>query len=68
MKFHFCPTLEKFWKNLLVAPLEKIFPTPMVVLLFSDTFKKRNKRQLYLLTCRKCYLLLLGLSDTYLHV
>jgi len=39
----------------------------MVALLFSDTIYKRNNRQLYLLTCLKCYLLLVGLSDTYLH-
>jgi len=38
-----------------------------MVLIFSDTISKRNNRQLYLLTCRKCYLLLVGLSDTYLH-
>jgi len=38
-----------------------------IVLLFSDNIYKRNNRQLYLLICRKCYLLLVGLSDTYLH-
>jgi len=36
-------------------------------LLFSDTISWRNNRQLFLLTCRKCYLPLVGLSDTYLH-
>jgi len=39
----------------------------MVVLLFSDTISKRNNRQLYLLTCRKCCLLLVGLSAMYLY-
>jgi len=39
----------------------------VVVLLFSDIISKRNNRQLYLQTCRKCYLLLVGLSDTYLN-
>jgi len=38
-----------------------------MVLLFSDTIPKRNNRQLYLLTCHKCYLPLVGLSDMYLH-
>jgi len=35
----------------------------MVALLFSDTISKRNNRQFYLLTCRKCYLLLVDLPD-----
>jgi len=39
----------------------------MVVLLFSVTISKKNNKELYLLTCRKCRLLVVGLSDTYLH-
>ena len=39
----------------------------VVVLLFSDIVSKRNNRQIYLLTCRKRYLLLVGLSDRYLN-
>jgi len=39
----------------------------MVVLLFSDPVSKSNNKKLYLLTCRKCYLCLVGLSDTHLH-
>ena len=39
----------------------------MVVLLFSDTTSKGKNRQLYLLTRRKCHLLVVGLTDTFLH-
>ena len=39
----------------------------MVVLLFSDTISKRNNVQLYLPTCGKCYLILVGLFDAHLH-
>jgi len=39
----------------------------MVVLPFSDIIYKRNNRQIYLLTCRKCYLLLVGLFDAHLY-
>jgi len=30
---HFWPPLEKFWKHPLVAPLEKILPTPMYIVI-----------------------------------
>jgi len=36
----------------------------MVVLLLSDPISKRDKRQLYLLTCRKCYFLLVDSGDS----
>ena len=34
---HFWSPLEKFWKNSLVAPLQKILPTPMLAALQVDT-------------------------------
>ena len=37
---HFGPAQEKFWKNPLVAPLEKILPTPMYVMVIMDIFFK----------------------------
>jgi len=39
----------------------------MAVLLFPVTISKRNNKQLYLLTRCKYRLLVVGLSDTYLH-
>jgi len=36
---HFWPHLEKFWKNPLVAPLEKILPMPMITTMSYSKFE-----------------------------